>query len=46
MEMKSERRAIYKLYKPRDRYEIPDRTRDNVLNPQQKKKLMHSLSEG
>jgi len=46
MKMRSERRAIDKLYKRRDRYEIPDWQRDKVWNPKKKQKLIDGILRG
>ena len=46
MKMRSERRAIDKLYKRRDRYEIPDWQRAKVWNQKKKQKLIDSILQG
>lgn len=46
MEMRSERRALDKLYKRRDRYEIPDWQRDKVWTAEKKRKLIDSVLRG
>ena len=46
MKMRSERRAIDKLYKRRDRYEIPDWQREQVWNTKKKQKLIDTILRG
>lgn len=46
MEMRSERIALDKVYKRRDRYEIPDWQREEVWNPGKKQKLIDSILRG
>jgi Protein of unknown function DUF262 len=46
MKMRSERRAIDKLYKRRDRYEIPDWQREKVWNQKKKQKLIDTILRG
>ena len=44
--MRAERRALDKLYKRRDRYEIPDWQRDEVWSPEKKRRLIDSILRG
>lgn len=44
--MRSERRALDKLYKRRDRYEIPDWQRDEVWGPDRQRLLIDSILRG
>lgn len=46
MEMKSERRALDKLYKRRDRYDIPDWQRQEVWKVDKKRLLIDSILRG
>lgn len=46
MEMRLERRALDKIYKRRDRYEIPDWQRENVWDPKKKQKLIDTILKG
>jgi hypothetical protein len=46
MDMRSERRALDKLYKRRDRYEIPDWQRDKVWSPDKKRRLIDTILRG
>ncbi len=46
MEMRSERRAIDKIYKRRDRYEIPDWQREEVWSTDKKRKLIDTILRG
>src|ERR1700744_140014 len=41
--MRSERIALDKIYKRRDRYEIPDWQREQVWNPAQQRALIDSI---
>jgi len=43
MEMRSEKRALDKIYKRRDRYEIPDWQRQKVWSADQKRRLVDSI---
>ncbi len=46
MKMRSEKRAIDKVFKRRDRYEIPDWQREEVWSDQKKEKLIDSILNG
>jgi len=46
MDMRSERRALDKLYKRRDRYDIPDWQRDEVWSVDKKRRLIDSILRG
>ena len=46
MEMRAERRALDKLYKRRDRYDIPDWQRDEVWNVEKKRLLIDTILRG
>ena len=46
MEMRSERRALDKVYKRRDRYEIPDWQREEVWSAEQKRRLIDTILQG
>lgn len=46
MEMRSEKRALDKIYKRRDRYEIPDWQRQEVWSPDRKRGLIDSILRG
>lgn len=46
MQMRSERRALDKLYKRRDRYEIPDWQREDVWGPDRQRLLIDSILRG
>jgi len=46
MEMETRNRAIDKIYKRRDRYEIPDWQREEVWNKSKKQKLIDSILKG
>ena len=46
MEMRAERRALDKLYKRRDRYDIPDWQRDEVWNTEKKRLLIDTILRG
>lgn len=46
MKMSSERIALDKIYKRRDRYEIPDWQREEVWNKAKKQKLIDSILRG
>lgn len=46
MDMRSERRALDKIYKRRDRYEIPDWQRDEVWSVEQKRRLIDTILRG
>lgn len=46
MEMRSEKRALDKIYKRRDRYEIPDWQRQKVWSADQKRRLVDSILRG
>jgi hypothetical protein len=46
MEMRSERRALDKIYKRRDRYEIPDWQRSEVWTTEQKRRLIDTILRG
>ena len=46
MEMRSEKRALDKIYKRRDRYEIPDWQRQEVWSADQKRGLIDSILRG
>ena len=46
MEMRSERRALDKIYKRRDRYEIPDWQRSKVWSVDQKRRLIDTILRG
>ena len=46
MDMRAERRALDKLYKRRDRYEIPDWQRDEVWSQEKKRRLIDSILRG
>ena len=46
MEMQSERRALDKIYKRRDRYEIPEWQRDEVWPLEKKRLLIDSILSG
>ena len=46
MEMKSERRALDKLYKRRDRYDIPDWQRQEVWKVDKKRLLIDIILRG
>lgn len=46
MEMRSEHRALDKLYKRRDRYDIPDWQRDKVWSLEKKRRLIDTILRG
>lgn len=46
MKMKNERRALDKIYKRRDRYEIPEWQRDEVWPPDRKQLLIDTILRG
>ena len=46
MKMKSDKRAIDKIYKRRDRYEIPDWQRQEVWGKSKKQSLIDSILKG
>ena len=46
MEMRSESRALDKIYNRRDRYEIPDWQRDKVWSDDQKQLLIDTIIRG
>ncbi|HBR58084.1 MAG TPA: hypothetical protein DEA22_11560, partial [Blastocatellia bacterium] len=46
MDMRSERQALDKLYKRRDRYEIPDWQREEVWPDDKKRKLIDTILRG
>ncbi|MER9926033.1 DUF262 domain-containing protein [Mesorhizobium sp. M0048] len=46
MEMRAERRALDKIYKRRDRYEIPDWQRSKVWSVEQKRRLIDTILQG
>lgn len=46
MKMLSKKRALDKIYKRRDRYEIPDWQRDEVWQPQKKQQLIDTILQG
>lgn len=46
MQMRSEKRALDKIYKRRDRYEIPDWQRGEVWSTQQKRRLIDTILHG
>jgi hypothetical protein len=46
MEMRSERRALDKIYKRRDRYEIPDWQRQEVWSLDKKRRLIDTILRG
>jgi len=46
MEMRAERRALDKMYKRRDRYEIPDWQRSKVWSVDQKRRLIDTILRG
>jgi hypothetical protein len=46
MEMRSQRRALDKIYKRRDRYQIPEWQRQQVWTYQQKRKLIDTILRG
>ena len=46
MKMTTEKRAIDKIYKRRDRYDIPDWQRDKVWSPDQKQLLIDTILRG
>lgn len=46
MEMRAERRALDKIYKRRDRYEIPDWQRSKVWGTDQKRQLIDTILRG
>jgi Protein of unknown function DUF262 len=46
MEMRSERRALDKIYKRRDRYEIPDWQRKKVWSLEKKRRLIDTILRG
>ena len=46
MEMETRNRALDKIYKRRDRYEIPDWQREEVWNRSKKQKLIDSILNG
>ena len=46
MEMLSKKRALDKIYKRRDRYEIPDWQRDEVWNDSKKQQLIDTILRG
>jgi len=46
MKMRSEKRAIDKVYKRRDRYEIPDWQRGEVWSTEKKQRLIDSILRG
>ncbi|RWQ31750.1 MAG: DUF262 domain-containing protein [Mesorhizobium sp.] len=46
MEMRAERRALDKIYKRRDRYEIPDWQRSKVWSVEQKRRLIDTVLQG
>ena len=46
MQMRSERRALDKIYKRRDRYDIPDWQREEVWSSEKKRKLIDTILRG
>lgn len=46
MQMRAERRALDKIYKRRDRYEIPDWQREEVWPPAKKQTLLDTILRG
>lgn len=46
MEMRLERRALDKIYKRRDRYEIPDWQRESVWDKKKKQRLLDTILRG
>ena len=46
MKMTSDRRAIDKVFRRRDRYDIPDRQRQEVWNREKKQRLIDSILRG
>lgn len=46
MQMSSDKRAIDKIYKRRDRYDIPDWQREEVWSDEKKRKLIDSILRG
>jgi Protein of unknown function DUF262 len=46
MEMRSQRRALDKLYKRRDRYDIPDWQREKVWSVEKKRRLIDTILRG
>ena len=46
MKMTAGRRALDKIYKRRDRYEIPDWQREEVWDRAKKQQLIHSILRG
>jgi hypothetical protein len=46
MDMRSERKALDKIYKRRDRYDIPDWQREEVWPTEKKRKLIDSILRG
>ena len=46
MEMRADKRAIDKIYKRRDRYEIPDWQREDVWTRKRKQMLIDSILRG
>ncbi|MFA4966560.1 MAG: DUF262 domain-containing protein, partial [Thermoleophilia bacterium] len=46
MDMRSQQRALDKIYKRRDRYEIPDWQREEVWGAEKKRRLIDSILRG
>src|SRR3982750_2981735 len=46
MKMSAQKRAIDKIYKRRDRYEIPDWQREEVWSDDKKRKLIDTILRG
>ena len=46
MQMRSERRALDKLYKRRDRYDVPDWQREEVWSVDKKRRLIDTILKG
>jgi hypothetical protein len=46
MEVRAERRALDKIYKRRDRYEIPGWQRSKVWSTEQKRRLIDTILRG
>ncbi|MGR3463855.1 DUF262 domain-containing protein [Limimaricola sp.] len=46
VKMRSEKRALDKIFKRRDRYEIPDWQRQEVWSPEKKRKLINTILRG
>ncbi|PYJ86443.1 MAG: hypothetical protein DME22_05285 [Verrucomicrobia bacterium] len=46
MQMRAEKRALDKIYKRRDRYEIPDWQREEVWSDEKKRLLIDSILRG